>query len=89
MDKISPHHIQIISKANFRPIKAKFDENTLIMLKKADRFRLFKFKISIFHRANQDNLKIAYKLLDQFPELEIETLRIFDGNKNILDTLFK
>ena len=64
------------------------DSNTIKMLKRGNRYKLFKLKITL-PTYDLDRLQIFYQMLEEMPELEICNIKILDYNNDIVNTLFE
>ena len=62
------------------------DDNTIKMLKKGDRYKLFKINIEL-DTTDQKRLKIFYEILDEMPDIEIIRIVIRNSNNEFLKTL--
>ena len=72
---------QIIHIDN-RPI----DEKTIEVLRRGDRYKLFKLEIGIDAK-EQNGIEVLYEMLDEMQELEIYMIHVKHCNNEIVDTL--
>ena len=62
------------------------DEKTIATLKRGDRYKLFKYSITIDAK-NQVRLEMFYRILDEMPELEICEIVVGNGDNDVINTL--
>ena len=66
--------------------KEPIDIYTIKMLKKNNRYKLFKLDISI-DTQEQDRLKVFYQMLDELPEIEISSVQVDNCNNEFIDAV--
>ena len=68
----------------FQPI----DDKTIEVLKKSEKYKLFKLSVFI-DIPDQERLRMIYRLLDEMPEFEISKIKTFRGSNDLINTLAK
>ena len=67
----------------------RIDEKTIEVLKRGNRYKLFKFSI-IIDSKDKERIKMFYKMLDEMPVLEIKRIKFVSRwSKDIIDTLLQ
>ena len=80
---------RMFEKQTIKIDRNKIDENTIKILKKFDRYKLFKLKITI-NAFNNSEVEMLFNMLDQMPELELVSLRVwYKNDKEFIDTLLQ
>ena len=51
----------------------RIDELTIKVLKRGDRYKLFKFSILIYG-TDKERIKMFYRMLDEMPDLELKSI---------------
>ena len=64
------------------------DENTIKLLKRGNRYKLFKIVISL-NTKKKDRLKIIYQILEAMPKIEIYKIIAYDINNGIINALLQ
>ena len=64
------------------------DEDTIMMLKRGNRYMLFKLDISIDSQ-DQDRLDIFYQMLEEMPEFEIFQINVQQCSNEFINALAK
>ena len=64
----------------------KIDEKTIKVLKRGDRYKLFKFTFQI-DGSRQDYNELIYRMLDEMPELEVSKISGFFKNDDVISIL--
>ena len=64
------------------------DDKTIEVLKKNDKYKLFKldFEIEFY---DQYRLDMFYKILEQMPDFEISKICVYNGDNDLIDTLME
>ena len=80
---------RMFEKQTIKIDRNKIDENTIKILKKFDRYKLFRLKITI-NAFNNSEVEMLFNMLDQMPELELVSLRVwYKNDKEFIDTLLE
>ena len=64
------------------------NDKTIEVLKRGDKYKLFKLKIDIDTK-DQHQLRMFYRMLDEMPEFEIYMIHTRNCNNELIDTLAK
>ena len=62
------------------------DENTIKLLKRGNRYKLYKFIIQLNY-LNQQQVKTVYQMLDQMAELDISEISVENTNEDVTHML--
>ena len=81
--------IRMLKKQTLYIGRQKIDELTIKALKRGDRYKFFKFKITINGLKNSE-IEMLYNMLDEMPELEFGSLFVwYKNDKVLIDTLLQ
>ena len=64
------------------------DEKTINVLKRGDRYKLFKLDV-IINMNDQDRVEVFYKMLDEMPDFEIQKILLKQCDKFFIKTLLQ